>query len=78
MLLQNLQSLEEYRKSRSHIFPSHGSIQWFIRQNREALVHLNALSYPTRKLLINASAFDEAVLFIGQKAVHGSKQNDPA
>jgi hypothetical protein len=34
--------------------------------------------YPTRRLMIDASAFDEAVLFIGQKAVHGSKQNDPA
>jgi hypothetical protein len=78
MFLLNLQSLEEYRKSRSHIFPSYGSIQWFIRQNREVLMGLNALSYPTRRLMINASAFDEAVLAIGQKAVHGSKQNDPA
>ena len=78
MLLQNLQSLDEYRKSRSHIFPSHGSVQWFIRQHREVLVRHNALSYPTRKLLINATAFDDAVLAIGQKAVCGSKQNDPA
>ena len=78
MFLLNLQSLEEYRKSRSHIFPSYGSIQWFIRQNREALVQHNALSYPTRKLLIHATAFDEAVLAIGQQSVHGSKNNDQA
>lgn len=78
MFLQNLQSLDEYRKSRSHIFPSHGSIQWFIRQNREVLMEHNALSYPTRRLLIDSTAFDEAVLAIGQKAVHANKQNDQA
>ena len=76
MLLQNLQSLDEYRKSRSHIFPSHGSIQWFIRQNREVLMAHHALSYPTRKLLINATAFDQAVIAIGEQSVNGSKQND--
>lgn len=78
MLLQNLQSLEEYRKSRSHIFPSYGSISWFIRQHREVLVRHNALSYPTRKLLINVTAFDEAVLTIGQQSVHGSKNDEQA
>lgn len=76
MLLQNLQSLDEYRKSRSHIFPSYGSIQWFIRKNREVLMSLNALSYPTRKMLINAPAFDNAVIIVGQQSVHGSKNEE--
>ena len=76
MQLQNLQSLDEYRKSRSHIFPSHGSIQWFIRQNREVLMGLNALSYPTRRLMINAPAFDSAVIIVGQKSVHGCKNDE--
>ena len=76
MLLQNLQSLDEYRKSRSHIFPSYGSISWFIRQNREVLMGLNALSYPTRRLMINAPAFDSAVIIVGQKSVHGCKSDE--
>lgn len=76
MLLQNLQSLDEYRKSRSHIFPSYGSISWFIRQNREVLMGLNALSYPTRRLMINAPAFDNAVIIVGQQSVHGCKNDD--
>ena len=76
MLLQNLQSLDEYRKSRGHIFPSYGSISWFIRQHREVLVQHNALSYPTRRLLIDASAFDAAVIAIGQQSVHGCKNDE--
>ena len=41
-------------------------------------MEFNALSYPTRRLMINAKAFDEAVLAIGQQSVHGSKSNDQA
>lgn len=78
MQLQNLMSQEDYQKSRSHIFPSKGSMDWFCRLNREVLMEYKALSFPTKRLMINASAFDEAVLFIGQKALHGSKQNEPA
>lgn len=78
MLLQNLMTQEDYQKSRCHIFPSKGSMDWFCRQNRELLVQYNALSYPTRRLMINATAFDEAVLVIGQQSVHGSKQNEQA
>ena len=71
MALNNLLAIEDYQKSRSHIFPSYGSISWFIRQNREALMELNALSWPTRKLLINELAFDNAVVIIGQRALQG-------
>lgn len=78
MLLINLQSQEEYQKQRSTIFPSRSSLDWFIRVNREELMELNALSWPTRRLMIRADAFDEAVLAIGKKALQSSKQNEQA
>ena len=69
MALNNLLSLEDYQKSRSHIFPSKSSLDWFIRQRRETLMELNALSWPTRRLMVNELAFDNAVIIIGQKAL---------
>lgn len=71
MALNNLLSMEDYQKSRSHIFPSRASLDWFIRQNREVLMELGALSWPTRRLMIQELAFDNAVLIIGQRALQG-------
>lgn len=71
MALNNLLAMEDYQKSRSHIFPSRASLDWFIRQNREALMELHALSWPTRRLMIQELAFDNAVLIIGQRALQG-------
>lgn len=71
MALNNLLSMDDYQKSRNHIFPSRGSLDWFIRIHREALMELNALSWPTRRLMVNELAFDNAILIIGQKALQG-------
>lgn len=69
MALNNLLSMEDYQKSRSHIFPSKSSLEWFLRVNREVLMELNALSWPTRRLMVNELAFDNAVLIVGQRAL---------
>ena len=71
MALNNLLSMDDYQKSRNHIFPSRGSLDWFIRIHREALMELNALSWPTRRLMVTELAFDNAILIIGQKALQG-------
>lgn len=71
MALNNLLSMEDYQKSRSHIFPSKSSLEWFLRVNREVLMELNALSWPTRRLMVNELAFDNAVLIVGQRALQG-------
>lgn len=71
MALNNLLSMEDYQKSRSHIFPSKASLEWFVRTQRETLMELNALSWPTRRLMVNELAFDNAVVIIGQRALQG-------
>lgn len=67
-----LQTLDDYRAERSHIYPSGESLRWFIRQNRDELAEAGALSLPTGRLLIEPDAFDRTVQSIGSRRARRS------
>lgn len=63
--LAGLLSLDEYRETRDRVFGSKTSLQWFVRQNREALVDGGALLLIGNKWRVVPSAFDAVVVAVG-------------
>jgi len=65
-LSQGLVTPNDYRESgRTDIFPSPASLQWFIRNNKSALIDSKAILMPTGRKLINPAAFDQVVIDVG-------------
>lgn len=68
--LDGLKTLPDYlAEGRTHVFPSVGSLQWFIRNNKKLLLEKGALVRPTGKTLIVSSLFDEIVLQVGNSKI---------
>ena len=64
--LNQLRTPKDYiSDGRTHIFPSEGSLQWFIRKNKNLLIESSALLCPTGRTLIDANHFDEVVYAVG-------------
>jgi len=74
--LSSLLSLEGYREQREHIFPSPGSLQWFIREHREELVRAGALLMIARRRQIMPEPFDIYVIENGIR--EASRESTPA
>ena len=69
--LVELKTLPDYlAEGRTHVFPSVGSLEWFIRKNKKLLLEKRALVRPTGKTLIVSSLFDEVVLTVGVMNIH--------
>jgi hypothetical protein len=66
--LSGLVYLEEYQKSRSHVFPSLNSLRWFISENREGLLAADALRQLSGRLMPHAERMDRFVDSIGKRA----------
>ena len=56
----------DYRQSRQPIFPSDGSLQWYIRQHREALASRGAVLMIRGSLHVHEDKFDSYVVEAGQ------------
>ena len=68
--LNRLRTPKDYiSDGRSHIFPSEGSLKWFIRKNKNLLIKSDALLSPTGRTLIEENNFDEVVYTVGTNAV---------
>jgi hypothetical protein len=65
--LSDLLPLPEYREQRQHIFPSEGSLEWFVRQHRAELSDAGALVRVAAGTFAHAPKFDECVVKIGQR-----------
>ena len=61
-VLLRLQTLEDYRTPREHIFPSRWSLAWTVRRHRDALIDAGALRCPNGRWLVDPTAFDSFVL----------------
>lgn len=59
---------DEFRAKRPAIFPSEGSLEWFIREHRRALIDAGAIVLLRQRWLINPSAFDACVRKVGTAA----------
>ncbi len=69
--LKGVWKLGEYRRSspeRERVFPSQGALDWFVRQNRVALVRAGALVMLTGQWHVREQLFDAFVLQAGQEA----------
>lgn len=58
----------EYRAARQRIFPSGGSLEWYVRQHRPALIAAGALLMIAGRWQICVSKFDAYVLQAGAQA----------
>lgn len=67
--LFKLRPLADYQVSRCHVFPSSGSMEWFVHRNRARLVKAGALVKLTGRSLVHEEKFDAEVLAIGQEAM---------
>lgn len=63
--LSELQSVNKYRQEREHLFPSSGSLAWYIRQHKPALIKAGALLLIRGAWQVHAKAFDAYVLSTG-------------
>ena len=66
--LTALLTVAEFRAARAHIFPSEGSLQWYMRQNRLELIRAGALLVIAGRHFIQAEPFDAYVVSAGSAA----------
>lgn len=66
--VQELLTPAEYRAARQRIFPSEGSLDWYVRQHRPALIAAGALLMIAGRWKICATKFDACVLEAGAQA----------
>jgi hypothetical protein len=66
-VLDRLQLPEDYRTSRERMFPTAPALSWFIRQNRPRLVDAGALVVHAGRNMVDAVAFDAAVLDLARE-----------
>ena len=61
---------EQYRsEGRTQVFPSPASLEWFIRKHKSSLLKRGALLSPTKRKLIEPTAFDAVVMEIGKTSI---------
>ena len=60
--LAELVSWDRYREARTDVFPSTGSLEWFVRRHKPALVARGALLLHAKRWLVHASRMDAYVL----------------
>jgi len=69
--LKGVWKLGDYRRSsaeRERLFPSQGALDWFVRQNKGALVRAGALVMLTGQWHAREQLFDAFVLQVGHEA----------
>lgn len=63
-----LMSPDQYRESRSHLFPSRLSFDWYIRQHRVELLEAGALFIIAGKTRVDGPRCDAVVMDVGRAA----------
>lgn len=71
--LSSLVAVSHYREPRQHIFPSEGSLQWYIRRHRDALIACGALLMIAGRWQVNPEQFDTQVLSAGSAEARRQK-----
>ncbi len=59
---------DNYRATRQHIFPSEGSFEWHLRQNRNRLIRAGALVLIAGRWHVHPQAYDCVLMEDGTKA----------
>ena len=65
--LANLKTVDQYRESRQHVFPSDTALRWQIRQHRPELTERGAIVVLRGRLFIHENRFDQIIQEIGSR-----------
>lgn len=71
--LSDLCPLPAYRERRARIFPSQGSMAWFVRKHKSELVRAGALVMISGQWFALEPRFDEVILEVGMDAAKRSR-----
>jgi len=67
-MLSAVLTVQQYQAQRAHVYPSEGSIQWYVRQHRAELVKAGALLLIAGRHFIQSEKFDAYVIGAGSTA----------
>lgn len=67
-ILFSLLTPSQYREGRERLFQSEGSLQWYVRQHRPALIEAGALLLHAGRWMIHPDHFDAYVMAAGASA----------
>jgi hypothetical protein len=70
----HLKSLKDYQASRDNLWPSVGSLEWYVRRNFQRLVELGALVKLNGRKLVVAPVFDAAAIELSREAIQRSRR----
>jgi hypothetical protein len=73
-LVSTLQAPTDYQQARQHLFPSFGSLQWYMRRNRPELEKSGALLMIAGRLMVDPASFDQVVVDAGRRHVQGAAE----
>lgn len=76
-ILFSLLTPTQYREGRERLFQSAGSLQWYVRQHRTALIDAGALLLHAGRWLIHPDQFDAYVMATGASAAKRSMGSAP-
>jgi hypothetical protein len=65
--INQLQSLQEYQRERSGVFPSLDSARWAVRQHRSQLVEAGALVKLADRLFLDPALADDVFVEAGRQ-----------
>jgi len=65
--VSSLVPVPQYREQRQHIFPSDGSLDWFMRRNRDALRAAGAYLVIGGRRHVQPDRFDAVVREVGSR-----------
>lgn len=66
-VLGALVSIQDYQRANANVFPSRGSVEWFVRQHKLNLIEARAIYIITRRTLLHAQRFNAYVLKVGER-----------
>lgn len=64
--LEELAPLQKYRETRQHIFPSEGSMQWWMRQHKTKAIAAGALLLIRGTWFAHSRKLDDMILAEGE------------
>jgi hypothetical protein len=70
--------LTEYREQRQHLFPSNGSLEWFVRKHRATLIEAGALLMIGGRHFAHPEKFDAYIPGAGKEAAASHAQKAAA
>lgn len=76
IILAELISPQQYQAERQQLFPSMGSLKWFMRQRREQLATGQAIVFHAGRWLVHPASFDRVIVECSRAAALRATQDE--